>query len=80
MQSSPPLVCGTLLEQTRFARDPVTYLLRHGRREDVTKMWLPVYGVGQTSSLVVSAPGLAALFREYQVTVDPAGLSPSTAG
>ncbi len=59
MASVPPLHCGTLVEKARFALDPVSYLLEHGRRNDVTRMRLPTYGVGTTEYLVVSDPELA---------------------
>lgn len=59
MQARPPLVCSTAREKLRFARDPVNYLLEHGTRDDVTRMQLPVYGVGTTEYVVVSEPSLA---------------------
>lgn len=59
VQSDPPLVCRSLIEKTRFALDPINYLLRYGTRVDVTRMQLPVYGVGTTEYVVVSEPTLA---------------------
>lgn len=59
VDQSPPLTCGSLIEKARFALDPVNYLISSGTRETVTRMQLPVYGVGTTEYVVVSDPELA---------------------